>query len=212
MATEVAGEAVELTADDVDYVRTNFFRLEELCAGRSETLEDVRTLITEGAMPNASYTLDDGSEWFPADFFLLLDQAGSTAKVREVFARRIRDAGGTDEDVESTWASYLTGGYGWCLREVTPENMMRKAHVIETIEALLASPQSDAPAWRAQLRRAVWSLDAIERPFSPDYDRSGHLGAPPSRDRYVETPRQLYPQAFEVQLTMLMPFLGEQPR
>jgi hypothetical protein len=194
--TEQATIDVKLTDADVAYVRANFFTLDELVAGRPESTDLVRDRIEKGLLPRASYVLADGSEWFPADYFALLDQSGSIDALPGRFAERIRAAGGTTEDVESAWAFYLSGGYAWCLLEPTPENMMRKAQLIESIERLLDDPQPAVAEWRAELRRSVWSLDAIERPFSPDFDRSDRWETAPTRDRFIELPRRRYPEVF----------------
>jgi hypothetical protein len=188
--------AGRLTVADVAYITSNFFTLEELCVERDETPEEVRALIEQGQLPRRAYELEDGSEWFPACFFSLCDDAGSIDRMRDRFAQRLRSAGGTDDDVADAWTSYLGGEYFWCLREATPENMMRKEYLVTRIADLLEHPESGDPGWRARLRRHVWSLDAIERPFAPDYDRDGHIGAMPSWDRLVASPRDVYPEAF----------------
>jgi len=182
---------------DVAYVKENFFALEELCAGRSESPVDVRVLIEAERLPRPAYTLDDGSEWFPAGYFDLLDRSGGLQQQRDAFRTRILAAGGTSEDDESGWLSYLAGEFFWCLLDASPENMMVKERSCTAIESLLADPHPDQAAWQARLRREVWILDSIERPFAPYYDRGGRLGAAPSRDRLIEEPRRLHPEVFE---------------
>jgi hypothetical protein len=51
-------------------------------------------------------------------------------------------------------------------------------------------------AWREQLREQVDELDAIERDFSPDYDRGDRFAQLPSRDRLIIAARQRYPDVF----------------
>jgi hypothetical protein len=82
-----------MTAADVAYVRANYLALEEACAKRAETPEEVRALIAEGRLPRPSYVLPDGTEMVPRDYFAIAD-AG-----REDFARRFLDAGGSGAEL-----------------------------------------------------------------------------------------------------------------
>jgi hypothetical protein len=59
-----------LTRADVDYIRANYFTLEELCASRKESPDEVSPLIRAGRLPRPAYVLDDGREMFPADYFV----------------------------------------------------------------------------------------------------------------------------------------------
>ena len=63
---------------------------------------------------------------------------------------------------------------------------------MDAIEAALAAPRGRRSVdWRAALRADIDALDAIERPFAPlDALR---LGAPPSRQRLIDWPRQRWP-------------------
>ena len=196
---------------DVAYIKQNFFTLEELCAGRDESAPEVRTLIEAERIPRPAYTLDDGSEWFPAGYFDLLDRSGGVEHLHDEFTKRILAAGGTSADVESGWRSYMAGGFFWCLLDASPENMMLKERCSTAIEALLEDPHPHDAAWRAQLRREVWTLDSIERQFAPFYDRSGRLGAAPSRDRLIEQPRRLYRDVFEASDDQRRPEKNTQP-
>ena len=101
-----------LTEADVRYVRANYFTLEELCAERDETLEEVRELIARGGLPAPSYVLDDGTEMFPADYFVLVDQAGGPDGLRREFEQRHRAAGGSPAELEEDWQGYMDGTYG----------------------------------------------------------------------------------------------------
>src|SRR4051794_19287289 len=114
---------MNFTAADLAYIRANYVTLDELCAGRAETPADVLRLIGEDLLPRPSYVLDDGSQMFPADYLRLADDAGGPAALREHFAERLRAVGGND--VESEWEGYLSGLYGVCLRDVTPEAIAR---------------------------------------------------------------------------------------
>ncbi|MER6434480.1 DUF6058 family natural product biosynthesis protein [Streptomyces sp900105245] len=67
-------------------------------------------------------------------------------------------------EADEQWTAYLSGGYGVCLRQATPEAIAEKTLYITTIDRLLVSPQPDDASWAEQLRAAVDSLAAIERP------------------------------------------------
>jgi hypothetical protein len=177
-----------MTAADIAYVRANYLTLEEACAGRSETADGVRRLMAEGELPQASYVLPDGIEMVPADYFELAD-AG-----RQDFARRFLAAGGAPSDLEEEWQGYLSGAYGVCLKEQSPENIVRKDRLIRAIEGLLAEPNPRDPEWCNDLRIAVEDLDLLERPFAPAYDRA--RWGPSSRDRFVTAVRQRFPEVF----------------
>src|ERR1700736_4597957 len=85
--------AVEYTTDDLEYIRSNYLTLEQLCSGRGEAPQEVRALIGEGRLPKPSYLLDDGTAMFPADYFRFVDEAGGTEPLRERFAERLAAAG-----------------------------------------------------------------------------------------------------------------------
>jgi hypothetical protein len=186
-----------LTEADVRYLRANYFTLEELCAGRDESPNEVRELIARGALPAPSYVLDDGTEMVPADYFVLVDQAGGPDGLRHEFERRHRAAGGNPTELEEDWQGYMDGTYGICLRQVLPETIVRKTELVSSLTALLDYPRADDESWRARLRRAVWELDALEREFSPDYDRSDRFPTPPSRDRLVVAAREQFADVLE---------------
>ena len=177
-----------MTSADVAYVRANYVPLEELCAGRRETPREVEALIGQGLLPRPSYVLPSGTAMFPRDYFALLDDAGSPERMRAEFERRY----GWNE-LEEDWEGYLSGLYAVCLREVTPETITRKCLLVDRLEALLAAPRPDEREWREELRTHVDALDALERPFSPDYDRV-QFGKPPTRDTLIAAPRARYPE------------------
>jgi uncharacterized protein DUF6058 len=180
-----------LTTADIDYIRENYVPLGAACAGRHETPERVRVLIDAGRLPEPTYWLPDGTAMVPADYFRLLDEAGSPADVRAHFARRFLGAGGDAATVDEEWSAYLSGLYGVCLREVTPETIVRKTALVDSVTRLLDHPRSDDAEWRRTLREQVDELDALERDFSPDYDRT-RFHEPPTRDRLIATARELY--------------------
>jgi Family of unknown function (DUF6058) len=88
----------------------------------------------------------------------------------------------------------LSGDYGVCLKEQTPENIVRKEHLVTLIDRLLAEPRSNDPGWRTRLRASVDELDALERPFAPESDRA--RWGPSSRDRCITGARERFPDVF----------------
>jgi uncharacterized protein DUF6058 len=185
---------------DLVYIRDNYFTLEELCAGRPETPAGVRDLINNQLLPSPSYVLDGGTEMFPADYFVLVDQAGGPAELREHFAARHQAVGGDPAELDEDWAGYVSGAYGICLRQVTPETVVRKTQLVGSLTELLDRPQHDSGDWRARLRREVWELDQLER-FSPDFDRGKRFPEPPSRDRLVAAAHTRYPDVFAAEVS-----------
>jgi hypothetical protein len=177
-----------MTTADVAYVLANYIPLEEACARRGESPDDVRRLIAEKRLPQPSYVLPDRTEMVPVDYFTLAD-AG-----RKDFARRFLAAGGKASALQEEWEGYLSGAYGVCLKEQSPENIVRKDQLITGIEELLAEPRPDDADWRDRLRTSVDELDRLERPFAPDYDRARWGSS--SRDRCITAPRDRYPEVF----------------
>ena len=181
---------MDLTAADVAYVRANFVPLADLAAGRDE---DVADLIARGLLPRPTYVLPDGTEMVPPDYFALADEAGGAERLRAEFARRCEALG---LDAAEEWEAYLTGVYGVCLREVTPENIAAKDALVASITALLDDPRPDDPQWRDSLRADVDALDALEREFAPDYDRGPRFPLPPTRDRLIRAARERFADVF----------------
>jgi Family of unknown function (DUF6058) len=93
------------------------------------------------------------------------------------------------------WDAYLSGEYGVCLKQVTPETIVRKAALMARIETLLAEPDVADVEWAGALRGAVDELDALERQFAA-FDRV-RFGRPSSRDRLITGTRARYPSVFE---------------
>jgi Family of unknown function (DUF6058) len=178
------------TDDDLAYVTAEYHTLQQLCTGRAESAEEVRGLIAQGRLPRPTYVLPDGTELFPPDYFMVLDGAGDVDGMRDWFDARHRAAstmlGLPGVDPEEDWRGYLSGEFGVCLREVTPEAMVEKSALIATIDTLTAAPAVDDEGWRAQLREAVDDLDELERPFT-DYDRQRWGGT--SRDSHITAVR-----------------------
>jgi hypothetical protein len=184
------------TAADLAYLHQNYRTLEAICQGRRETPDEVRQLISERHLPRPSYVLDDGTELFPPDYFRLPDEAGSPERLRDHFIERYYAAGGRAEEFKEEWDGYMSGIYGVCLREVIPETMVRKTALVDSLTDLLADPRPHAEDWRVELCRQVEELDALEREFSPDYDRSERFDELPSRDRLIAAARERYPEVF----------------
>ena len=187
------------TEADLAYLRNEFLTLEEVCAGRSETVEEVRRLIAERRLPQPPYVLDDGTELVPRDYFALADAAGGIDGIRGEFERRYRTAlerYGLEferELFERRWEGYVDGTPAICMREVTPETVIRKRLLIVEIERLTAEPHPGDGTWQSSLRSAVDELDILERPFAPDYDRARFV---PTRDTYIRDVRDAYPEVW----------------
>jgi hypothetical protein len=185
---------------DLAYIGATYLTLAELCAERAETPEQVQQLIEQGLLPRPSYVLDEGTCMFPADYFRLVDAAGGPEALRAHFASRHRAAslaeGTNPGELERDWDAYLNGTYGVCLRDVTPENIVHKTFLIASLSQLLVLPSPRSPDWRAALRAQVEELDALEREFAPDYDRSDDQERPPTRDLLVEAAHKRYPKVF----------------
>jgi hypothetical protein len=193
------GNARFSEADDV-YIRANYMTLNELCSGRAETPEQVEALIEQGLLPQPSYVLDGGTAMFPADYFRLVDEAGGARKLREHFAERHRAATAAtraaSDDLGQDWEGYMGGVYGVCLREVTPEAIVRKSVLVSSLCQLLVLARPRSRDWREALRAQVEELDALEREFAPDYDRGAEQERPPTRDLLIKAARERYPEVF----------------
>jgi hypothetical protein len=185
---------VKLTQADIAYVRANYRTLEELCEGRAESSDEVRELIAARRLPQPSYMLPDGTGMFPADYFRLFDEAGGLDGLREQFAARHRAAEGRDLDQD--WAMYLDGTWGICLRDVTPETIVRKNTLVNSLCELLVLARPRYEDWRHALREQVVELDDLERQFSPDFDRSEEMDRLPTRDLIIAVARERYPEVF----------------
>jgi hypothetical protein len=162
--------------DDVAYVKANFMPLEP--AARRE------------GYPSPSYVLEDGSWYVPLDYF---EQEVDPQRFRERYIREATTLDLPDPHAAAAdeWNAFLTGVYGVCLREVTPENIARKAAFIRDIEMLTANPAPDRSLWTQALRKAVNGLDALEREFSPVYDRE-RFERPPTRDSHIAAIRERF--------------------
>jgi Family of unknown function (DUF6058) len=189
----------EFSEADLDYIRANYRSLAQLCLERGEGAEGVRALIRAGQLPAPSYVLPDGSDMVPEDYFLLVDEAGGPRRLRQEFERRYAAAGGVASELEDDWDGYIGGVYGVCLRRVSPETIVRKSELVNSIERLLANAAPEDAAWQSRLRHEVRELDALERDFSPDYDRN-RFGRPPSRDLLIAAAHERYPELFAAEV------------
>jgi hypothetical protein len=129
---------------------------------------------------------------FPGDLLALARSAGGVDLLPAHFARRTELAarlmGVGPNTRESDWEDYLSGEYGICLRQVTPETLVLKETLVERIETALETPRPDDARWRNALAFQVDGLDALIRPFA-GVDRE-RFGRATSRERLVETPRR----------------------
>jgi hypothetical protein len=185
-----------LTPDDVAYIESEFRRLEELRAERSMSPSEMHDLRDRRLLPRPTYVLDDGSEMVPQDYFDLLDATTDRSRIREQFARELREHTEddlSDERVLEEWEAYLSGEYGACLRRVSAQNIVLKAQAMERIQELIDNPRRADESWARELRTEVDSLDALERDFAP-FDRV--RWGPVSRDRLITAVRARYPEVF----------------
>ena len=197
--------AVARSEQDEAYVRANYATLEQLGRGLGEA-----AWIGE-QLPKATYALADGSAWYPRDWWRLFDDArgwiGGDDLARDVaavleavprlFARRLAAAAralGHDCDVDDEWQSYVSGVYGACLRDVTPEALAHKEALVAEIGRAMQVPRPDDEAWCAELRGRVECLDGLCRPFAA-CDRV-RFGRTTSRDRWIVDVRRRFPQVF----------------
>src|ERR1041385_5152303 len=66
----------DYTPADLAYFSANYLTLDELCADRADSPDEVRRLIAERRLPAPSYVLPDGTGVFPADYFRLVAEVG----------------------------------------------------------------------------------------------------------------------------------------
>ncbi len=188
------------TPEDLAYVRAFFVPLADLCALRGQPVEETEAAIAAGRLPASAYLLPDGTPMVAPDHFQLLDEAGGEDLLRACFSERLvaaarRRRAEADVVVDVEWRTYLSGVYAVCLRQVTPENIVRKEQLVRAIDAALAAPAPGEAGWRRELRVAVAELDALERPFAPgDLVRFDGVV---SRVRCIDGARTRYPWLFE---------------
>jgi hypothetical protein len=175
-----------MTAADDRYVNQHFVTLEELCVGRDQTPDGIRTHMLAGRLPLPSYLRSDGTEMVPPDLLELADRAGGISRLPEWFQSMWADR----EKAAQEWDSYLSGRYV-CLRSVRPDTIIRKDQLTSRIRAALAEPRPDSVAWLAWLHILVDDLESVELPFT-GYDRLRFCG-PTSRDTLIDAVRSQFP-------------------
>jgi len=146
-----------LSDADLEYIRSEFVPLADLCRTHGRDLDDVRAAIAARRLPGFPYP---GQEYVPANYFDL-PAAGEFLRTFDA------------PDAEAELEAYLDGTYFVCVRNATVENIARKEELVTEIRRLLA-----------ELKPLVNELDELERPFSPDYDRK-RFGVPPTRDELI---------------------------
>lgn len=177
---------------DLRYVQESFLPLEEIA--RREQLDVTRLVhwIEAGRLPRPAYLLPDGTPMFPAELLALMRSAGDLEALPEHFARRTelaaRMLGIGPNTREADWEDYLSGEYGICLRQVTPETLILKEALVERIGHALDDPRPEDPGWRRVLAFEIAGLDALVRPFAR-VDRV-RFGRPTSRERLIDAPRR----------------------
>lgn len=189
-----------LDETDVAYVSDQYQSLARACEQCSFDESEIRTLMLAGRLPLPCYVLPNGTPMVPHDYFQLLAEAGSVDALPALFQTRLAQAARDqnlsmeDAEVEAAWFGFLSGHWGVCLNNATPESIVAKTKLIGEVRELLSEPQTDSRVWRECLREAVNALDALERTFTRyDHIRFGRL---PSRVLYVDQVREKYPEAF----------------
>lgn len=189
---------------DREYIGNNYRKLSEMVSQLGYGFNHVHQTINTGELPKPPYILD-GDEWVPGDYFSLWTTSQAQGiPVQQLFLDRYREArqrldSETPDfrELDATWQDYLGGDYAICLREVTPENIARKGHLITTIRALLRSPRPDDSSWQQRLRQSVDDLDQLERPFAVGDQL--RFGAVSSRMLYVDGPKAYFPEVFQAE-------------
>jgi hypothetical protein len=185
----------EFSSADIEYIRANYRRLEQLCLESGHDPAEVHQLIRATQLPAPSYVLPGGDEMVPQDYFHLVHEAGGPERLRDEFERRYREAGGAEDELAADWEGYMEGVYGVCLRQVSPETIVRKSELVTSIEGLLAEAKPKDAGWQNRLHQDVQELDRLEMEFSPDYDRN-RFDTPPSRDRLIAVAHERYSEIF----------------
>jgi hypothetical protein len=188
---------------DRQYIGTTYRKLADLATRHGYSMAQVHHAIAAADLPCPPYILNDEA-WVADDYFSLWESARTQGvPVQQLFqdrycaARKSLDGEEPDcAELEDAWRDYLGGDYGVCLWEATPENIVRKGHLMTAIRALIQLPRPEDPVWQQRLRQSVAALDRLERPFAAG-DRL-RFGAVSSRTLYVEAPPVYFPEAFGV--------------
>jgi uncharacterized protein DUF6058 len=181
-----------LEEGDLQYVCSAYFPLEELAHREGLPPRRLREWIAARRLPRPAYLLPDGTPMFPPDLLVLVHSAGGIDRLADHFARRIelaaRLVGFGPSAREADWEDYLSGEYGICLRQVTPETLVLKEMLVQRIGEALERPRPEDSGWRRALSLDIGGLDALVRPFAR-VDRA-RFGRPTSRERLIDEPRQ----------------------
>jgi hypothetical protein len=175
---------------DLPYLEADFVELPRLAAAHGRPAEVVREEVAGERMPQPTYVLSDGRELVPPDYFALAEAAGGASRLRDWFSAAYEEAA-REHDADPpdmAWRDYVSGGYGACLRSITPVTIVRKTVLVTELERLLAEPHPQDQAWIGALRPRVDALDALERPFCAFDRRHG----PVTRDRLITAARERY--------------------
>lgn len=183
----VNGEHPMRPEDDA-YVDRYFVTLEQLCAGRPVSPEDVQAHMVARRLPLPSYLRSDGVEMVPPDLLAPAEAAGGVGRLPRWFRSHWTDPVKADDE----WRSYLSGRYV-CLRSVHPVAIQRKDRLSAAIRDALSEPRPTSAAWLDGLHRLVDDLEALELPFT-GYDRL-RFGGPTSRDTLIDGVRAHFPLA-----------------
>jgi len=181
-----------LTGADLEYVCSSYLPLEQIARREHLDPERLAGWIDTGHLPRPAYSLPDGTPVFPPDLLDLVRSAGGLDTLPHHFARRTELAarllGVGASTREAEWEDYLSGEYGICLRQVTPETLVLKEALVERIDRALAASRPDELRWRRALAFEIDGLDTLVRPFAR-IDRV-RFGRPTSRERLIEAPRR----------------------
>ena len=184
-----------LAGAELAYVCSAYLPLEALARREQVQLDRLAAWIETGRLPRPAYLLPDGTAMFPPDLLDLLRAAGDIDALPDHFARRTelaaRMLGIAPDTREADWEDYLSGEYGVCLRQVTPDTLVLKEMLVEHLDRALAAPRPDDLRWRHALAFEIDGLDALVRPFAR-VDRV-RFGRPTSRERLIEAPRRRWP-------------------
>jgi hypothetical protein len=176
---------------DLDYVCGGYLPLAEIARREQVEPEQLAGWVDAGHLPRPAYLLPDGTPVFPPDLLDLVAPRAASMRCRttSLDGPTLRpDARLHANTRESDWEDYLSGEYGICLRQVTPETMVLKELLVERIGRALDGATAGRPRWRRTLVLDIEGLDALVRPFAR-VDRV-RFGRQTSRERLVETPRR----------------------
>jgi hypothetical protein len=181
-----------LEGEDLRYVLEEYATLEQIALREGVDRHRLEAWVEAGSLPRPAYLLQDGTPMFPLDLLALAHAAGGVESLPSHFASRTelaaRMVGVSANTQEADWEDYLSGEYGVCLRQVTPETLVLKEALVERIGRALEEPRPEDLGWRRALAFQIEGLDALIRPFTR-VDRV-RFGRPSSRERLIDAPRR----------------------